>query len=361
MTRSGSYRNQRKEIVVQKRVHWLRSSALVFVLIAAGVAQLGVALSPTALAQEATGTPAVAGEPLDITLLTTYNGLPFYTAMLCGALDAAKEAGGTITVTSEGPPHGMNVSEQLPILNAAINARPDGIILVPADPRALVAVVEAAMAEGLPIVTTDQALEKEVAIAHFGADNKAGGKLAAEEMLRLIGDASGTILVLDNRPGLPVTNLRAEGFIEALKDHPNLKLLETQYNSDDPNKAATQAQAALQSNPDLIGVFATAEAGAMGAAAGLQGQPAAEKVNVVAYDAGPTLVRALRDGTLDALIAQGSYGQGHDAMIALVDYIRTGEKPAEYTHLVPNVVVTRDNMTNPEVVKFLYPDRCPGQ
>jgi ribose transport system substrate-binding protein len=345
----------------QKLVLWLRTGALLFALMIAGSARFGAGLTHAApLIQEAVGTPAVPGEPLEITLLTTYAGLPFYTAMLCGALDAAEELGGNIAVTSEGPPHGMNVSEQLPILTAVINARPDGIILVPSDPRALVAVVEGAMADGLPIVTADAALEQEVAVAHFGADNKAGGKLAAEELLRLIGDASGSVLVLDNKPGLPVTNQRAEGFIEVIKANPNLKLLETQYNTDDPNKSATQVQAALQANPDLIGVFATAEAGAMGATAGLQGMPA-DQVKVVAYDAGPTLVRALRDGVLDALIAQGSYGQGHDALTALVTYIRTGEKPSEYTNLVPNVVVTADNLSDPEIAKFLYPDRCPEQ
>lgn len=346
---------------MQTPVRLLRNGALLLALVIAGFAGPGFSGSSGALAQTPAGSPQASAKPLKITLLTTYNGLPFYTAMLCGALDAAKEVGGSVQVTSEGPPHGMNVSEQLPILNAAINARPDGLILVPADPRALVPVVQQAMANGLPIVTTDQALAQDVAIAHFGADNKAGGKLAADAMLRLIGDQHGSILVLDNKPGLPVTNLRADGFIEAIKAHPNLKLLPTQYNTDDPNKASTQAQAAVQANPDLLGVFATAEAGAMGAAAGLQGTPAKGKVKVVAYDAGPTLVRALRDGTLDALIAQGSYAQGHDALTALVEYIRTGKKPATYTNLLPNVLVTRDNMTNPDVAKFLYPDKCPGQ
>ena len=170
---------------MDKFVHWLRSGALLVALIITGSTGLVAGLTPASvLAQDAAGTPAASGEPLEVTLLTTYNGLPFYTAMLCGALDAAEEAGGNIEITSEGPPHGMNVSEQLPILNAAINARPDGIILVPSDPRALVAVVESAMADGLPIVTTDQALEQEVAIAHYGADNTAGGRMAAEELLR---------------------------------------------------------------------------------------------------------------------------------------------------------------------------------
>jgi ribose transport system substrate-binding protein len=298
-----------------------------------------------------------AQKPLKITLLTTYNGLPFYTAMYCGTLAAAKELGGQIEITSEGPPHGMNVAEQLPILTAAINAKPDGMILVPADARALVATVQKAMADGLPIVTTDQALEQEVAIAHYGADNKAGGKLAADEMLKLVGDQSGYILVLDNRTGLPVTNLRADGFIEGIKANTKLTLLETQYNADDPNKAATQTQAALLAHPDLLGVFAT---GAMGAASALKAVTGT-KPHVVAYDAGPTLVRALRDGDFDALIAQGSYGQGHDSMTTLVKYIR-GEitKVDPYNNNIPNVLVTKDNIDQPDVAKFLYPDKCPG-
>jgi ribose transport system substrate-binding protein len=298
------------------------------------------------------------GSPLKISLLTTYNGLPFYTAMQCGALDAAKNLGGDITLTNDGPSRGMNAADQVPVLESVVNSGPDGLIFVPADPQAMLAPVKAAIDAGLAVVTTDATLAEQVALAQFHGDNKAGGQLAAGELKRLVGDATGKVLVLDNRPGLPVTNERAEGFIAALAGDQNLQVMETQYFEDDPNKAATIVQSSLEANPDIVGIFATAEAGATGAANALQSQ-SAKGVHVIAYDAGPVLVRGLQDGTLDALIAQGSYQQGFDAMTYLVKHLR-GEDVSStpFDNVVDNVLVTRDNMTDPDVAKFLYPESC---
>ena len=295
---------------------------------------------------------------LKISLLTTYNGLPFYTAMQCGAQDAAKKLG-HVTVTADGPSRGMNAADQLPVLEGVVNRQPDGLIFVPADPVAMLAPVQSAISAGIPVVTADAILSKKVAIAQFHGDNKAGGKLAADEMTKLVNGESGKILVLDNRPGLPVTNERAEGFIDAIKStDPKLQVLPTQYFEDDPNKAATIVQSSMQANPDIVGIFTTAEAGAMGAVSGLEGVNGADKVSVIAYDAGPTLVQALKAGTLKALIAQGSYQQGYQALTALVDTIRKDGKKVPFDKVIKNVLVTKQNVSDPEVAKSLYPNKC---
>lgn len=297
---------------------------------------------------------------LTISLLTTYNGLPFYTAMQCGAEDAAEDLGGDIKVVSEGPPRGMNAADQIPVLETVVSRQPDGLIFVPADPKAMLAPIKSAIDSGLPVVTTDAVLAEKVAIAQFRGDNNAGGQLAANELLRQTKGKSGKVLVLDNRPGLPVTNERAEGFIAALEGQTSLELLPTQYFEDDPNKAATIVQSSLQANPDIVGIFATAEAGATGAVSGLRSaQVDLEDVTVIAYDAGPVLVRSLKDGTIDALVAQGSYQQGYDAMTRLVQHIRGETQPdAPFDNVVDNVLVTRDNMKDPDIAKFLYPTEC---
>jgi ribose transport system substrate-binding protein len=307
------------------------------------------------------GGGAATSKSLRIPLLTTFNGLPFYTAMLCGAQDAAKKLGGDITVTSEGPPHGENVSEQLPILASAVNSKPDGIILVPADRRALVPSVQAAVKRGVPVVTTDQTLVERADLANFHTDGVQGGKLGAGAMLKLLGGKGGSILVLDNKPGLPVTNLRAQGFQEGVKGQSGLKLLATQYNVDDQNKAATQVQAALRAHPDLVGIFATSEAGALGAVSALKSDPAARaKVKVVGYDADQVLVKALKDGVVDAVVSQGSYDEGYHALTTLVRYVR-GQLPKHkvtYDNVMPNVVVTKDNMDDPKIKPYIYPAKC---
>jgi len=307
-------------------------------------------------------TPAstrAADEPIEVSLLTTYNGLPFYTAMQCGAEDAAEDLGGEITVSLDGPSRGMNAADQVPVLEGVVNRGPDGIIFVPADPVAMQAPIQAAVDAGIQVVTTDATLDSKIALAQFHGDNKAGGTLAAEEMVKLAGGEKGKILVLDNRPGLPLTNDRAAGFIEALEAADNdLEILDTQYFEDDPNKAATIVQSTLESTPDIVGIFATAEAGATGTVSGLQAAGAAgEDVSVIAYDAGPTLVDALRAGQLEALVAQGSYTQGYEALTALVGAIR-GDEQGQFDNIVDNALVTADNVDDPEIAKLLYPDSC---
>ncbi|MGV9770282.1 ABC transporter substrate-binding protein [Microbacterium sp. NPDC003461] len=307
--------------------------------------------------QSNAGASGSSGESLDISLLTTYNGLPFYTAMQCGAEDAAAELG-DVTVTAEGPSRGMNAADQIPVLEGVVNRGPDGIIFVPADPIAMQAPIQAAIGAGIPVVTTDASLDEPIALAQFRGDNSDGGSLAAEEMARLTDGKEGAILVLDSRPGLPITNDRADGFIQALGEAaPSLDILETQYFEDDPTKAATIVQSSLEAHPDIVGIFTTAEPGALGTVSGLQGA-AADDVSVIAYDAGPTLVEALRAGTLDALVAQGSYQMGYEGLKTLVAKIRNGEEPAEFDTVIDNVLVTPENIDDADVAKVLYPDTC---
>lgn len=336
--------------------HVLPASALA---IAAALALSACSTSSPTTGSTTDSTTRASNASLKISLLTTYNGLPFYTAMQCGAQDAAKKLG-NVSVTADGPSRGMNAADQLPVLEGVVNRHPDGLIFVPADPVAMLAPVESAINSGIPVVTTDATLSKKVALAQFHGDNKSGGKLAADELTKLTNGKTGKVLVLDNRPGLPVTNERADGFIDALKSSdPKLQILPTQYFEDDPNKAATIVQSSMQANPDIVGIFTTAEAGATGTVSGLQGISGADKVSVIAYDAGPDLVQALKAGTLKALIAQGSYQQGYQALTALVDSIRKDGKKVPFDNVIKNVLVTKQNVNDPQIAKSLYPNKCP--
>jgi ribose transport system substrate-binding protein len=311
---------------------------------------------------EGGGAAAASSKPLNIAFLSTYAGLPFYTATECGARDAAKELGGDIELSVEGPPHGVNVAEQVPLLSTIVNRKPDGLILVPADPRALVAPAKVAVEKGVALTTTDQTLTEKIDLANYHSDNVAGGRLAGESMLKLLNGKKGTLLPIDNKPGLPHVNDRVKGFVEAVKGAPGITLLPTQYGTDDPNKSAAIVQAAARAHPDLIGVYGATEAVSNGMVAGLKGvsKSQSSQISKIGYDAGPTLARAVSDGELDAIIAQGSYDQGHEAMTTLVKYLRgqLDKADIQYDNTVKTVLVTKDNIDQPDVKKYLYPERC---
>ena len=114
-------------------------------------------------------------------------------------------------------------------------------------------------------------------------------------------------------PGISTTDARAKGFEDAVKEDSKFQYLGVQYSKNEPAIAANLIGAALQKDPDLVGVFAANLFSAEGTATGVRQAGKQEQVKIVSFDAGPNQVKALKDGTVQALVAQqpaliGQYG-----------------------------------------------------
>jgi ribose transport system substrate-binding protein len=137
-----------------------------------------------------------------------------------------------------------------------------------------------------------------------------------------------------------------------MKDHPNIQVLETQFNGDDANKAAAQVQAVMGRVPDLAGVFGANLFSATGTANGVKQAGKAGVVKIAGFDAPESVVGLLKDGTFELTIAQ------HPAEIGYFGYI------AAFAHLTGNpvptaigtgfTVMTKANIDDPNVSRFLY-------
>ena len=87
-----------------------------------------------------------------------------------------------------------------------------------------------------------------------------------------------------------------------------------QYSHNEPATAAQLVTAALQKDPDIVGVFATNLFSAEGTATGIRQAGKQDQVKVVGFDAGPDQIAALKDGTVQALIAQSPGEIGVDGV-----------------------------------------------
>ena len=135
---------------------------------------------------------------------------------------------------------------------------------------------------------------------------------------------------------------------------PGLDYIGQQYSQDDPAKAASIVKAILASNPDLKGIFATNLFSAEGAASGLKEAGKLGDVKIVGFDAGPKQVQDLKDGLVQALIAQrpaqiGSLGV-QQAVAALDD------KPTKKKIATGFVSITKDNLAQNQ--DALYKASC---
>jgi ribose transport system substrate-binding protein len=289
-----------------------------------------------------------------LTLIQGVKGDQFYVTMQCGAQEAAAAAGATLDVTA---PDEFDASLQTPVVNAVVAKKPDAILIAPTDTQAMIPPLTQAKAAGIKLVFVDTTTENgaELAESEIASDNEEGGREAARSLAELTG-GKGSVLVINVKPGISTTDARAKGFEEEIKKTPGLKYIGQEYSNDKPEVAASKATAALAAHPDLVGIFGTNLFSAEGAATGLRSAGASKDVKIVGFDAGPKQVEDLEQGIVQALIAQKPADIGKAGVEQAVAALK-GE-PTQKKIGTGFVVVTKENMNDPDVKPFLYKSSC---
>ena len=289
-----------------------------------------------------------------IVLVQGVTGDNFYISMACGAQAAADELGVALDVQG---PERFDATLQAPLLSAVVQTQPDAILIAPNDRTAMIAPIQEAIDAGIAVFTVDTFIESDIAVANVASDNIEGGRIAARALAEEI-DEEGKVFVVNVTPGISTTDQRQQGFEEELENYPDIEYLGADYSDNDPTTAASIVNATLQANPDLAGIFGTNLFSAQGAAVGVEQAGATDTVSVVAFDAGPTQVEQLRDGTVAALIAQHPYEIGYQGVQMAVEYLESGEAPDETVVTTGYSVVTADNLEDPEIARYLYVADC---
>jgi ribose transport system substrate-binding protein len=295
-------------------------------------------------------------ESFNIAFIQGIVGDNFYITMDCGAR-AKAESLGNITIDTQAPER-FDQTLQTPILNAVVQSAPDAIMMAPNDRKGMIAPIQAAIDAGVPVLCVDTTIDAEIQLGDVATDNVEGGRLAARGLAEQTG-AAGKVFVVNVKPGISTTDQREQGFREALEsEFSDIEYLGQEYCDDDANIAAQVTSARLQSDPDLAGIFGTNLFAAQGAAAAVREKGLQGKVKIVGFDAGPTQVQDLRSEVVDLLIAQHPGDIGEIAIQLLHDYLTTGEPLDPREFVTGATIVTRDNIEDPEVARYLYVADC---
>ncbi len=278
----------------------------------------------------------------------------FYVTMDCGARAKAETLG--VTIDTQGPER-FDATLQTPILNAVVQSKPDAIMIAPNDKQAMIAPIQAAIEAGIPVFCVDTTISSDIQLADIATDNAEGGRLAARGLAEAIGN-TGKVFVVNVKPGISTTDLREQGFAEGIKEFPDIQYLGQEYCDDDPTIAAQVTSARLQSDPDLAGIFGTNLFAAEGAAAAVREQGKQGQIKIVGFDAGPTQVQDLRTEVVDILIAQHPGEIGEIAVQLIFDYLESEQKPDPKELVTGASIVTRDNLEDPTIAKYLYLADC---
>jgi ribose transport system substrate-binding protein len=318
------------------------------ILAAFGLAALA-ALMPSSVAQK----------NYRITLIPGLTTDGFYITMRKGAEESAKKLG--VTLDFQGAPD-FNPVTQVPVLNAVIARKPDAILIAPTDKQQLIAPLKKAADAGIKVITVDTFIgtdgkyqtgsgNADFPLSYVSSDNVEGGRVAARALADAIGK-KGKVYVSNVKPGISTTDQREQGFKEEMKKYPNITVLETQFNDDDANKAASQFAAVLARNSDLAGVFGANLFSAQGAANGVKAAKKSGIVNIVAFDAPESIVNDIKSGTIDIAIAQHPAEMGSVGVEYAVKALNGEKVPTRYG--TGYTIMNKGNIDDPAIQKFIY-------
>jgi ribose transport system substrate-binding protein len=255
--------------------------------------------------------PTKAKKNYKISFIQGVAGDNFYITMQCGIQTEAAKLG--VTVNTQGAT-AFDPTLQIPILSSVVSSKPDAILIAPTDVKALQAPLAKAAAAGIKIVLVDTTVnDPSFAASQVSSDNVGGGK-AAFTAIKGLSPKGGKVLVISVNPGISTTDARVKGFQDATAADSSFTYLGVQYSHNDPATAAQLVTAALRKDPDITGIFATNLFAAEGAATGIKQAGKAGKVSIVGFDAGPDQIKALKDGTVQALVAQQPDTIGTDGL-----------------------------------------------
>ncbi len=277
----------------------------------------------------------------------------YWQTVKLGVDKAAKELG--INVPFFGPTVETEVDVQINLFENSLAKNVDAILLAPCDSEALSSLAEKAVDKGVVVATFDVDISApEYRISFVATDNYAAGKLAGDQMGKLLG-GKGKVGIVGHIAATFDTRERIGGFIDIIKQkYPEITLLDVVYGDGDHKKSMDKAADMITSNPDLRAIYATNEGGAIGVALAVEEADKVGEVKVVGFDSSDQEIDYLMKGVINGFVVQNPFQMGYLGVKMLYDKVVNNIEPVE--RIDTGVVwVDMQNYNNPEIQKILYP------
>jgi ribose transport system substrate-binding protein len=280
----------------------------------------------------------------------------FWKSVNAGAVKAERELG--VQIAWKGPLKEDDLKSQIDLVQSFTAQGVDGIVLAPLNDTALAASVKSAVRSKVPVVIFDSDLKGQEHASFVATDNRAAGRLAGEHMVKLL-EGKGNVVVLRYQEGSASTHNREEGFLEAVRKSPGIKIVsDNQYGGATTETAFSASETLLiaqnAEKGGVSGIFTPNESTTFGMLLALDKTKLAGKVKLIGFDASDKLVAGLRDGKIDGLVLQDPFTMGYLGVKTMVRHLR-GEQ-VEKRIDTGSKLVTKANMNQPEIKRLLEPN-----
>ncbi len=294
-------------------------------------------------AAAASESPAAADKQLSVALVPKV-AVAFFDDCNTGGQEAAKALGVDYQWIA---PENTQGSTQVRIMEDLIAKKVDGIAISVNEPKSVEAVIQQAVDAGIKVITFDSDSPDSARSMYIGTINTEAGKLMGQSLADLIG-GKGKVAIVTGGLGANNLNERITGVEEALKEYPDVQIIDKQGTDDDKAKAVSVIESILRANPDLDGLFCMSQVGGPAAYqvlkteefSGLKG-----KLKVFAFDDLPDALAGVEEGYIDGIMVQRPITMGKmavESLVGLIDGTLTDPQNVD----TGCVVVSKDNLNS---------------
>jgi len=176
-------------------------------------------------------------------------------------------------------------------------------------------------------------------LSYFGPDVIAAG-FKAGEFAAQAADEDGEIAILHGNLNTNVNKLRTDAINEVIRKKKKVKVV-AQINAEiDDNIVYKHAKDVLQKYPNLK-VIIVVTGGIQGAARAIEDMGRKGKTTIVCFDYDQNVIELIKEGLVSTAMGQDAFGQGHDPIIALYNYLVANEVPDSTTYTRTEVINIR--------------------
>lgn len=289
-------------------------------------------------------------------------GNQYWSVLQAGAEQAGKDLGCNVVVV--GTALESDIEGQLTLLQNAVSAQADGIVIAPLDSVSLDAPITEAYNSGIPVVLVDTVIKSDNYSAAYLTDNVEAGRTAAGELLERLKESglseseTAQVAIQVGSTGSQTINDRVKGFNEYWDANApeNWTVLndDIKVNDGDISKAVGFCQDFLTTYPDLKAVFGPNNGSTVGFVTGLT-EAKRTDITMVGFDFSSEIETMIRSGEYDvASVVQRQYFMGYDGVKEALE-LSNGGTAAEKTVDTGVILVDSENVDSAEVQAVINP------
>jgi ribose transport system substrate-binding protein len=247
-------------------------------------------------------------------MATANKAIPYWQTASTGFIEAARQMGVKSEVIG---PDNYDPNGEKDELHSILSKKPTGIIISAADPQLMKPEIDAAIAQGIPVITIDTDSPASNRLFFIGTNNYEAGTLAAKVAAKqLNGKGNVVVFTMPNQLNLEE---RMHGYKDVFEKYPGIKITQVIDMKGDPRIVFDQTQAMIDKKEPVDGFVCLEAQGGPEVATVLKNNHVTGKV-VVAFDTNDNTLQGVKDGIIAATVAQKPYTMGYIGIKMLDDY-----------------------------------------